>query len=78
MKKKENLKSYYDECMLGAVTGYPWELSESDYAMITVNEARKLFREMMGDPKKWLYECDDEDGRTCKAKGDTSILFNNK
>ena len=78
-EEKKDTESYYDECRLGsAAMGYPWELSESDYAMITIKEARKFFRDMMGNPKKWLYEYYDKDDNLRKAKGDTSILFNNK
>ena len=56
VEEKEDAKSYLDECVIGAAAmGYPWELSESDYAMITIKEASKLYKDLMGDYKKWNY-----------------------
>ena len=75
----ESYKSLLDECVIGsAATGYPWELSESDYAMLTIKEASKHYKGLMGNSKKWNYEYYDKDCNIRKAKGDTSILFNNK
>ena len=74
----ESYKSYLDECRVGsAAMGYPWELSESDYAMITIKEARKLFREMMGDYKKWNYGSF-ENYEYGKRTKDVAKLPNNK
>ena len=54
-EEKENAKSLL-ECGIGSsITGYPWELSECDYAMITFKEASKYYKGFMGDPKKWNY-----------------------